>query len=258
MTREPSAGTRRKLDAAPLAARSLAVDERIAPPAGQGVEAADVAGAPAAAESTGAPLLAIRQLTRRFGCRTVVDSLDLTLDGGDRVALRGPNGSGKTTILRCIAGTLSLTSGEIRINGQPSGSIAARSEVGGSLSQDRSFYLRLSGRANLLFFARLRLGKERAAREHVRAIEEELELGAFVDETVNLYSSGMLQQLGFARALLGDPLLLLLDEPTRSLDTRARDRLWGAIERRSNTGVLIATHNDADLERCGAHVDLAK
>jgi ABC-type multidrug transport system ATPase subunit len=201
------------------------------------------------------PLLAIEGLTRRFGKRVVVESLDLSLEAGDRVALCGPNGSGKTTILRCIAGTLLPTDGQIHVNGLPAGSIAARYQIGASLSQDRSFYLRLSGRANLLFFARLRSPSEREARAAVRAIEAELEL-AFAGERVNRYSSGMLQQLGFARALLGDPPLLLLDEPTRSLDIEARERLWRAIDRRSQSGVLIATHNEEDLARCGARVDL--
>jgi ABC-type multidrug transport system ATPase subunit len=115
--------------------------------------------------------------------------------------------------------------------------------------------MRLSGRANLIFFARLRgLGKREGTRE-VELLSEELELGAILDERADRCSSGMLQQLAIARALLGEPPLLLLDEPTRSLDDQALERFWHALERRT-AAVLVATHLQADLERCDRTVDL--
>jgi ABC-2 type transport system ATP-binding protein len=72
---------------------------------------------------------------------------------------------------------------------------------------------------------------------------------------VNRASSGMIQQVALARALLGDPALVLLDEPTRSLDADARERLWQALERRRRTSVVLATHLDEDVKRCGRRVD---
>jgi len=204
----------------------------------------------------GERILVTRALCRRFGERDVVRGLDLTLRGGERVALHGPNGSGKTTILRCIAGTLAPTSGAIVVCGEPGGSLAARRLIGLSLSQERSFFMRLSGRANLVFFARLRgLGKREAARE-VERLDEELELGEILAERTDRCSSGMLQQLAVARALLGEPRLLLLDEPTRSLDDAAIQRFWNAMERRKTTAALIATHLQTDLVHCERTVDL--
>ena len=94
-------------------------------------------------------VLTIEGLCRNFGARQVVRSLDLAVAAGERVALCGPNGSGKTTILRCIAGTLTPTSGRIGVEGHESGTLQARRLIGVSLSQERSFYLRLSGRENL-------------------------------------------------------------------------------------------------------------
>jgi ABC-type multidrug transport system ATPase subunit len=205
----------------------------------------------------GEPILATRALCRRFGEKDVVRGLDLTLRAGERVALHGPNGSGKTTILRCIAGTLAPTSGTIVICGRPGGSLGARRLIGLSLSQERSFFMRLSARANLVFFARLRgLGRDGAARE-VEGLAEELELSEILAERTDRCSSGMLQQLAVARALLGEPRLLLLDEPTRSLDDAAIERFWNAIERRTTTAALIATHLQTDLAHCDRTIDLA-
>lgn len=201
-------------------------------------------------------MLVIRQLTRTFGKRAVVSSFDLTLEPEDRVALCGPNGSGKTTILRCIAGTVTPTAGAISVCGHGAGSLESRAAIGVSLSQERSFYLRLSGRDNLLFFARMRDLGRREAERRVQSLEEELELHAILAERVDRCSTGMVQQLSLARALLADPALLLLDEPARSLDADARQRMWRALGRRTSAAVLIATHLEEDIGHCDRRIDL--
>jgi ABC-type multidrug transport system ATPase subunit len=202
-------------------------------------------------------MLAVENLSRRFGSHLVLTSFNFTLDAGERAALCGPNGSGKTTLLRCVAGTLTPSSGSIQVAGHTAGSIAARRLVGTSLAQERSFYLRLSGWANLVFFAQL-WGHGRAdAEARVSAISEELELAEILAERTDRCSTGMIQQLGFARALLGDPVLILLDEPTRSMDTAARARLWSALDRRRSCAVLLATHSPEDVERCDSTIELS-
>ncbi len=201
------------------------------------------------------PVLAVSGLARRFGHHEVVRSLDFRLAPGERVAFSGPNGSGKSTVLRCIAGTLLPSEGVVHVCGHEAGTLEARALLGASLSQERSFDMRLTGHANLLFFARLRFGSERAAARTVEAVEEELEIGDLAAERVNRASSGMIQQVALARALLGDPALVLLDEPTRSLDADARERLWQALERRERTSVVMATHLDEDVKRCDRRVD---
>ncbi len=200
--------------------------------------------------------LSIEELGRRFGDREVIESLSLELRVGGRVALRGPNGSGKTTVLRCVAGTVTPTRGYISVAGFPAGSVAARRLVGASLSQERSFYLRLTGHVNLLSFARMRWDSELQAVGQVQALEHELGIAQFASKRAETYSAGMLQQLAVARALLGEPTLLLLDEPTRSLDEEAVKRLWQALDRRPHVAVLLATHNRDDLAHCDDHIDL--
>jgi ABC-type multidrug transport system ATPase subunit len=206
---------------------------------------------------TGKLVLSVEGLTRRFGDRDVIDGLGFELREGERVAVCGANGSGKTTLLRCIGGTVTPTNGRITVFGHPAGSSHARRVIGVSLSQERSFYLRLSGRNNLLFFAGVHgIGREQAVRT-VRSLEEELELGAILAQRVDRCSSGMVQQLGFARALLAMPRLLLLDEPTRSLDTDAIERLWQAVAARPHLALLIATHREDDVARCDRRLDLS-
>jgi ABC-type multidrug transport system ATPase subunit len=198
-------------------------------------------------------VLEVRGLGRSFGSRTVLRDIDVRLSAGGRLGLSGPNGSGKTTLLRCIAGSLIPSSGSIEVAGHPAGSLPARDAIGTTFSPERAFYQRLSGRRNLLFYASLRGKDPRVAAE---SVIEELELD-FAGERVDRCSTGMVQQLSFARALLGDPKLLLLDEPTRSLDTSAVDRLWSALERRPSVAVVVASHQADDLERCDERIELS-
>ncbi len=129
-------------------------------------------------------MLVLAGVGRRFGSRVVVSAFDLVLRKRDRVAPCGPNGSGKTTILRCAAGTVIPTEGLVLVAGHRAGTLSARRAVGVSLSQDRSFYLRLSGRDNLLFFAGVRGFRRREAKSVVRKLEEELSLSAILEERV--------------------------------------------------------------------------
>jgi ABC-type multidrug transport system ATPase subunit len=202
------------------------------------------------------PVLAIKGLARRFGSLQVLRSLDLVVEPGERVALRGPNGSGKTTVLRCVTGALTPSGGTISIRGHEPGTIGACRLLGVSLLQGGAFYLRLSWRANLLFFARLVHNSKRAALSNVEAIERELGIAAIARKRVDECSAGMLQQLGLAQALLGDPTLLVLDEATHSLDEPAIQRFWEAVDRRPHLAVLLATHDAAEVDRCHSRVDL--
>jgi ABC-type multidrug transport system ATPase subunit len=201
------------------------------------------------------PILEVDDLARSFDEHEVVKGLSLAVGPGERVALFGPNGSGKTTFLRCVAGTLTPTRGSIQIGGARAGTIQARQRTGVAVAQERSWYQRLSGRANLTFFAQIRTGSKRTATREVDALVEELKLEGIAAERVDRCSTGMVQQLAFARALLCEPDLILLDEPTRSLDRDARARVWQALDRRDRSAVLIATHLDEDLEHCGSLVE---
>jgi ABC-2 type transport system ATP-binding protein len=197
-----------------------------------------------------APSVEARRLNRSFAGRAVVRELDFIAAPGDRLGLAGPNGSGKTTILRCVLGTLAPDSGLVSVGGRAAGSFEARRLVGSALAHDRSLYLRLTGRQNLLLVARIRGASAAGAAQEVEALAEELAIGGFVDKRADRLSTGQLQQVSFARALGGAAPVLVLDEPTRSLDDEGRGRLWAALDRRPHAVVVMATHLDDDLRRC--------
>lgn len=191
-----------------------------------------------------------RNLRHAFGPKRIFHDLSFALAEGKKLALVGPNGSGKSTLLRCIAGTLKPDDGLIVIDGARAGSIEAREKVGVASALERAFYLRLSGWENLLLFSRIRYPTARTASAEAKDLVEELQIDHIVKERADRCSSGMLQQLAFARALLGHPKLLLLDEPTRSLDDGAKSRFWDALSRRPGVSVILATHSEHDAEGC--------
>lgn len=195
-------------------------------------------------------------ISRSFDSRDVWTNLSFSAAGGARLAVTGSNGSGKSTLLRCIAGTLKPDRGSVTVDGSLAGSVEARNLTGVAAALDRAFYLRLTGRDNLLIFSRLRNPDRRSSVEQVERLVDELEIEHIAAERADRCSTGMLQQLNFARALLGNPKLLLLDEPTRSLDEDARSKLWGALDRRSDVCVVIATHSSQDAERCDGQLVL--
>jgi ABC-2 type transport system ATP-binding protein len=176
-------------------------------------------------------------VTRRFGRRVVLEPTDLAVEPGEVVALGGPNGAGKSTLLSILAGAL-----------RPSGgSVSAGPQVGW-MPQRPALYGRLTPRENLELFARLAgLADPQAA--VARALSE---VGLAVEErrAVEL-SVGTQQRLNLAIGLLGEPSVLLLDEPTASLDVRQRRRLWELVARvrEGGGGVLFATHNLDEARR---------
>jgi ABC-2 type transport system ATP-binding protein len=187
---------------------------------------------------------------------TALDGLDLAVAQGRVFCLLGPNGAGKTTLIK-ILGTLVLPDGgRASVGGhdvarEPG---QARRSVGYAVADERSFYWRLTGRQNLEFFAALH-GFRGARRD--RRVAELLRLAGLEDAAdlrFNAYSTGMRQMLAFARALLADASILLVDEPTRSLDPlaadRARDFLREELARRQGRTILWATHDLGEAADC--------
>jgi ABC-type multidrug transport system ATPase subunit len=158
--------------------------------------------------------------------------------------------------VRIAAALILPEAGTIRVAGFDAGSLEARASIGATVSHEKAFYQRLSGVQNLLFYASIRCRTDREARARVSSLVEELEIDGFVRERADRYSSGMMQQLGVARALIAEPVLLLLDEPTRSLDDNAVGRVWAALDRRPDVAVVVASHRRSDLDRCSQRLEL--
>jgi ABC-2 type transport system ATP-binding protein len=186
-----------------------------------------------------AALLSARRVTRRFGRRVVLEPIDLDLAAGAVVALGGPNGAGKSTLLAILAGALAPTDGEV--------AAPAAARVGW-MPQQPALYRRLTPRENLELFAGLSgLGEPAAAVERALAA---VGLEAEGRRAAEL-SVGNVQRLNLAIGLLGDPDVLLLDEPTASLDVAHRRALWrlvGGLQERGGA-VVFATHNLEEARR---------
>jgi ABC-2 type transport system ATP-binding protein len=177
-----------------------------------------------------------------------LDGLDLSLPPGRIQAFVGPNGAGKTTLLKLVAGLLLPSEGTVRVLGRDTARdpVGVRAAVGYCITDSRSFFLRLSGRENLRFFASLN-GLSGAARDRRMAeVLDELELAGVADRRVMTYSEGMKQRLAIARALVHEPRVVLLDEVGRGLDPRLRAKVFGEIRdvlaRRRGVTVLMASH----------------
>ena len=182
-------------------------------------------------------------------------NLSFSTGSGEVLVLLGPNGSGKTTVLKLISTILLPDAGEVRVADFDTRRQAreVRRRVGIAVATERSFFPRLSARENLEFFASLDEvpRSERAAR--IGQVLHESGLEEQADTLVMKFSSGMYQRLGIARALVKRPSVLLLDEPTRSLDAATTAHFWSTIRELADQGVsmLLATHNFAEAVAVG-------
>jgi ABC-type multidrug transport system ATPase subunit len=205
-------------------------------------------------------MIVTRALTKRYGRVLAVDRVDLEVREGDRYGFLGPNGSGKTTVVRMLLGLVYATSGEIEVMGRPVPSrVAEVLPRIGALIEGPSCYGHLSGRANLGLIDAS--GKRRGLRNRKQRIDEALErvgLAGVDNRAVKKYSLGMRQRLGLAAALLREPRLLVLDEPTNGLDPQGireiRDLL--AELNKAGTTVFLSSHQLAEVEQLCTRVGI--
>ena len=194
----------------------------------------------------------------RRGETRALSDVSLAAEAGEVLVLLGPNGSGKTTLLKLVSTMLLPDRGRIVVEDSDTRNAAqqVRRKVGFAIASERSFFPRLTARENLDFFAALNdLRRGDRALEIERALEE-TGLTESGDMLVQKFSTGMYQRLAIARALLKRPSILLLDEPTRSIDLGAATRLWQLLRRTASAGttVLLATHNLQEAVAVGAAV----
>ncbi len=181
-----------------------------------------------------------RGVTKRFGERIALRDVSLSVAEGELLAIIGPNGAGKTTLLSILAGILEPDAGELS---RPMREI-------GWVPQQPAVYGKLSVRENLLLFARLERVADPAA--VVERMLAQTGLADRADDELGTLSGGNRQRVNIAVGLLADPPVLLLDEPSSSLDPRQRERLWRFVDglaRENRTAVVFTTHNVAEAER---------
>lgn len=183
----------------------------------------------------------------RTGVTVALDHVSLEVSAGSVLVLLGPNGSGKTTTLKLISTVLLPDHGQVVVEGFDTqrDACAVRKRVGFAVATERSFFPRLSARENLDFFAALDDVPRRLRPERVDELLSRTGLHDAADTLVMKFSSGMYQRLGIARALIKKPSVVLLDEPTRSLDPSSAAQFWNLVRELPAQGasVLLATHN---------------
>jgi ABC-2 type transport system ATP-binding protein len=195
----------------------------------------------------GTPAIAVRGLTKRFGDVTAVEDLSFEVRPGRVTGFLGPNGAGKSTTLRIILGLIHETEGAASVLGLPYRAIDSPSRTVGAVLETQSFNPLRSGRNHLRVVA----AAEGLDDERVDAVLELVDLSAAGRRKAGKYSLGMRQRLAFAGALLGDPKILILDEPANGLDPLGirwlRDFLQGFAAR--GNAVLVSSHQLGEMEQ---------
>ena len=202
--------------------------------------------------------LEIEGLSRRFGSVEALSEVSLSVPERSIYAFLGPNGAGKTTAIRCILGLIRTNSGRIRIGGHDLHRQRTRALASvGAVVETPALFPNLTGRENLSLTARV-LGQDRKEVDRVLNITE---MSHAADRRVGQYSLGMRQRIGIARALLGRPRLLILDEPANGLDPagiRDMRRLVKSLPEQENTTVFMSSHLLSEVEQTATHVSLMK
>ena len=200
-----------------------------------------------------APVIVARQLTKDFGRLVAVDHLDITVRRAEIYGFLGPNGSGKSTTIRMLCGLLDPTSGEVDVLGHrlPKEAEAVKRAIG-YMTQKFSLYDDLTVRENLEFLAAVHGLPGPKAKQRIDEMYQRYRLAELKNQLAGTMSGGQKQRLALAGAVLHEPELLLLDEPTSAVDPQSRREFWDALFDLSEAGttLLVSTHYMDEAERC--------
>ena len=205
--------------------------------------------------------LEIQDIHKWFGSHHVLDGFSLRVEQGEVMGLLGPNGCGKSTVLKIVCKLLSLDAGQVLLMGKPLSELSYRARgLVGLCSQDAALYPDLLPAENLHFFARLYGLLDQDRQHRVAELMEIFELEKFANTRAGQLSGGWQQRLHLAVSLVHRPKLLVLDEPTAAVDLEARMDLWRLIEglRDSGTTILLTSHHLAEAERLCSRVALMR
>lgn len=194
-------------------------------------------------------LLKIQGLSKTIKKKKIIDNISLTVNSGEIVGFLGPNGAGKTTTIKMAMGLFSITEGHISICGHDiESSFEAAMENVGGIIENPDLYKRLTGRENLEYFASMHKG---VSEENIDNIVDMVKMTGRIDDKVKTYSLGMAQRIGIAQALLHNPRLLILDEPTNGLDPLGIKELRDLLKylaKEAGVGVFISSHLLSEME----------
>ena len=201
--------------------------------------------------------LVLDHVSKQYQNKMAADDITVTLDRGV-VGLLGANGAGKTTLMRMICGILSPTAGTITFDGMDVSEELYRDALG-YLPQDFGYYPGFTGREFLLYIAALKGLEKTAAKRKCEELLRAVNLEEAAQQKIKTYSGGMKQRLGIAQAILNDPKIIVLDEPTAGLDPKERVRFRNMIARLGERAmVLLSTHIVSDVEHIADRILIMK
>jgi len=197
-------------------------------------------------------MLNIDHLNKRFGTKTIIDDLVLSIDEGEIFGLLGPNGAGKTTLIRMLVGLLRPSAGQITLFDKYHPESAQLRQLIGYMPQQLAVYAGLTVLENVLFFGRIYGMDESTIKKRAIDILEKVDLTHRLDSLVSTLSGGMVRRVMLATAMIHHPRLLILDEPTAGVDPLLRIRFWEWFDDLVKDGVsiIITTHNISEAARC--------
>ncbi|PKG22533.1 ABC transporter ATP-binding protein [Niallia nealsonii] len=193
--------------------------------------------------------LEVKNLTKKIKSKKIVDSVSFSVEKGEIFGLLGPNGAGKTTIIRMIVSLINRTDGEVVINGHHlDQSFAEAMSSLGAIVENPEFYKYMSGYKNLQHYARM--AKMKISEERLQEVIKLVALESAIHQKVKTYSLGMRQRLGVAQALLHNPAILILDEPTNGLDPQGIKEFRQYLHDLTTQGisVLVSSHLLAEMQ----------
>ena len=193
----------------------------------------------------------IKGLTKTYADVTAVDGLDLVIPKGELFGLLGPNGSGKTTTINCLSGLIKPTRGSMKVAGFDVETETAKVRaVLGISPQETAVYAHLSGRENIEFFGSLYSVPKDVLVKSTISLVQKLGLAEDADRRVSKYSGGMKRRVSIAMALVQDPQVVFLDEPTVTMDPQSRRAMWDVIEQLKAEGktIVLTTHYMEEAE----------
>jgi len=196
--------------------------------------------------------IAIEQVSKRFGKKTVLNDIDLRIEKGRIYGFIGPSGAGKTTLVNMIVGMEKPDSGEIHVLGQKMPDLGILQKIG-YMAQSDALYMQLTGKENLKFFASLYKMGNAERNERIAYAAGLVNLQDDLNKKVSAYSGGMKRRLSLAIALIQDPEILILDEPTVGIDPELRFSIWNELLRLKNEEgktIIVTTHVMDEAEKC--------
>ncbi|MBQ7761105.1 MAG: ABC transporter ATP-binding protein [Clostridia bacterium] len=198
-------------------------------------------------------MIELINVTKKFGKNEVIHNVSFKIPKGRIVALIGANGSGKTTLMRMISTIIEPTSGEIFVDGinVKKSSNECKKRIGLILGGDATLFKNFTARENIYYFARLQGMDDNSAKECINKISNLLNMNDYIDKRVDIFSRGMRQKVVLASALIHDPSILLMDEPSTGLDVFAIIDVQNIIKscQNLNKTVLISSHNFNEIEK---------